>query len=252
VKLSRPLSALAAGALLAVTAPALALDPATARGRADIAIRAVEAEAAKGPDPSRFRFPPPTPAERVAAGDMLLRTKDYEPSIATLSKVLELHRQGSVQVSAYADATFLIAEAYFQSGQYLSARRHYREVLEKGLDSSFSLYVGRSMSRLVDVALRTGDLDGLDFVFARLGSLPASDTSGSLGYARAKALFARRDYPAAKAAAQAVPTSSERSASRRCQLRRQARSRHSASTVRRSSSSAASRRCRRARLRAVW
>jgi tetratricopeptide (TPR) repeat protein len=208
VKLSRPLSALAAGALFAVTGHALALDPEVARGRADIAIRAVEAEAGKGPDASRFRFPPPSPAERVAAGDMLLRTKDYDLSISTLSKVLELHRQGSVPVSAYADATFLIAEAYFQSGQYLSARRHYREVLEKALEPTYALYVGRALSRLVDVALRTGDLDGLDFVFARLGSLPASDTSGSLGYARAKALFARRDYGAAKAAAQAVPPTS--------------------------------------------
>jgi tetratricopeptide (TPR) repeat protein len=209
VRLARPLSALAAGALFAVTGQALALDPVTARGRADIAIRAVEADAAKGPDASRFRFPPPTPAERVAAGDMLLRTRDYELSISTLSKVLELYRQGGVPVSAYADSTFLIAEAYFQSGQYLSARRHYREVLEKALEAPFTMYVGRSLSRLVDVALRTGDLDGLDFVFARLGSLPASDASGSLGYARAKALFARRDYPAAKAAAQAVPMASQ-------------------------------------------
>jgi tetratricopeptide (TPR) repeat protein len=208
VTLARPLSALAAGALFAVAGSAFALDATTARGRADIAIRAVEADAAKGPDASRFRFPPPTPAERVAAGDMLLRTKDYELSISTLSKVLELYRQGGVPVSAYADATFLIGEAYFQSGQYLSARRHYREVLEKAGEAPYAMYVGRSLSRLVDVALRTGDLDGLDFVFARLGSLPASDTSGSLGYARAKALFARRDYPAAKVAAQSVPTTS--------------------------------------------
>lgn len=209
MRLARPLSALAAGALFTVTGQALALDPVTARGRADIAIRAVEADASKGPDASRFRVPPPTPAQRVAAGEMLLRTKDYEFSISTLSKVLELYRQGGVPVSAFADSTFLIAEAYFQSGQYLSARRYYREVLEKALDASFTAYAGRSLSRLVDVALRTGDLDGLDFVFARLGSLPASDASGSLGYARAKALFARRDFGAAKAAAQAVPAASE-------------------------------------------
>ena len=100
MRLARPLSALAAGALFAVAGQAFALDAATARGRADIAIRAVEADAAKGPDASRFRFPPPTPAERVAAGDMLLRTKDYERSISTLSKVLELYRQGGVPVSA--------------------------------------------------------------------------------------------------------------------------------------------------------
>jgi tetratricopeptide (TPR) repeat protein len=209
VRLRRARSILAAGALVLVAGESLAVDAATARGRADIAIRAVEADAAKGPDPSRFRLPPPTPAQRVAAGDMLLRTKDYDRAILTLSKVLELHRQGKVPVNAYADATFLIGEAYFQSSQYLSARRHYREVLEKGTEGPYSAYVGRSLSRLVDIALRTRDLGGLDFVFARLGSLPANDASGSLGYARAKALFARNDFTSARAAVAAVPAGSE-------------------------------------------
>jgi len=209
VRFGRPRAALAVGALFFVSGEALAIDADIARGRADMAIRAVEADVSKGPDASRFRFPPPTPAERVAAGDMLLRTKDYDRAILTLSKVLELYRQGQVPVNAYADATFLIGEAYFQSEQYLSARRHYREVLDKAQQGPYSSYVGRSLSRLVDVALRTGDLDGLDFVFARLGSLPQTDTSGSLGYARAKAYFARQDFTSAKSAVAAVPTGTE-------------------------------------------
>ena len=49
----------------------------------------------------------------------------------TLNKVLELHRQGKMPEQALADATFLLGEAYFQSHQYLSARRDYREVLDK-------------------------------------------------------------------------------------------------------------------------
>ncbi len=209
MKLRFPTQALTATACLLLAARAFALDAGTARGRADIAIRAVEADASKGPDASRFRFTPPTPAQRVAAGDMLLRTKDYDRSISTLAKVLELHRQGQIPENAFADATALIAEAYFQSSQYLSARRHFREVLDRGQRGPFSVYVGRALSRLVDVALRTGDLDSLDYVFARLGTLPASDASGSLGYARAKALFARRDFPSAKAAVNAVPMTSE-------------------------------------------
>ncbi len=202
--------ALALGALLsAVARPALAVGADEARGRAEQAIRAVEAEALKGPDPARLRFPPPTPAQRVAAGDMLLRTGDHDSAINQLSKVLELFRQGQMPEQAYADASFLIGEAYFRSGQYLSARRHYREILDSAAKPAFGAYAGRGLSRLVDVALRTGDLASLDYVFSRLDSLPVADSTGSLAYARAKALFARRDLSAAKSAVNAVPANSE-------------------------------------------
>ena len=188
--------------------PALA-DADAIRGRADMAIRAVEADASKGPDPSRFRYVPPTPAQRVAAGELLLRTGDFDRSIETLSKVLELYRRGEVPDNACADATFLIGEAYFQSSQYLSARRHYREVFDKSAQSAFQAYAGRVISRLVDIALRTGELDSLDYIFARLSSLPVTDSTGSLAYARAKALFARHSFADAKSAVSAVPPASE-------------------------------------------
>jgi tetratricopeptide (TPR) repeat protein len=140
---------------------------------------------------------------------MLLRTGDYDAAVDQLSKILELRRQGQMPENAYADATFLIAEAYFKSGQYLSGRRHYREVLDSAAKPAFGTYAGRSLSRLVDIALRTNDLGSLDYVFARLDSLPVADTNGSLAYARAKALFARRDFTAAKSAVNAVPANSE-------------------------------------------
>jgi tetratricopeptide (TPR) repeat protein len=202
-------SALALGLSIAgFTRPAFA-DADAIRGRAEMAIRAVEADATKGPDTSRFRYVPPTPAQRVAAGDLLLRTGDYDRAVETLSKVLELYTRGEVPDSACADATFLIAEAYFQSNQYRSARRHYREIFDKGTQSAFQSYVGRSISRLVDIALRTNDLDSLDYVFARLASLPVTDSSGSLAYARAKAYFARHSFAEAKNAVAAVPPGSE-------------------------------------------
>jgi tetratricopeptide (TPR) repeat protein len=204
-----PATALALGAsLFGVTSPAFALDSATARARADIAIRTVESEALKGTDTTP-RFPPATPAQRVAAGDMLLRTKDYDRAVTALSKVLELSRRGEVPDSATTDATFLLGEAYFQSHQYLSARRHFRELLDRGTQPAASAYLGRALSRLVDVALRTKDLDGLDYVFARINTLPVTDASGSLAYARAKALFARNDYGAAKSAIGSVAAGSE-------------------------------------------
>ncbi len=140
---------------------------------------------------------------------MLLRTKDYQRAVAELSKVLELHRSGNVAETGYADASFMIGEAYFQSRQYLSARRHFREILDQGMKPIFESYVGRAISRLVDVALRTGDPESLDYVFARLDRVPASDRSGSLAYARAKVLFAKRDLAAARQALNVVPAGSD-------------------------------------------
>jgi tetratricopeptide (TPR) repeat protein len=195
--------------LLALSGHAFALGATEARGKADLAIRGVEADAAKGVGGLPVRVQPITPAQRVAAGDMLLRNRDYDRAIDTLSKVIELHRQGKMPETALADGTFLLAEAYFQSNQYLSARRHYREILDRSSSARFAAYVGRALSRLVDVALRTDDLESLDYVFARLNSLPQGDPSGSLAYARAKALFARGDFPASKAAINTVPAGSE-------------------------------------------
>ncbi|MEI9951156.1 MAG: tetratricopeptide repeat protein [Pseudomonadota bacterium] len=206
---------LRSGALAAVgwalffARPGLALSTSEAQGRATTAIQGVEAEIGKAPPQSKFREPPATPAVRIANADMLLHAKNYDAAVEILSKVLELNRQGKASEADYADASFLIGEAYFQSRQYLSARRHYREVLDRVARPAYSEYVGRSLSRLVDIALRTDDLQSLDYVFARLDSVPQTDKSGSLAYARAKALYARRDYGAAKSAVNSVPVGSE-------------------------------------------
>jgi len=199
----------AVGLALLFARPSLALSTSEAQGRATTAIQGVEADIGKAPPASKFREPPVTPAVRLANADMLLHAKNYDAAIEVLSKVLELNRQGKASEADYADASFLIGEAYFQSRQYLSARRHYRDVLDHASRPAYSEYLGRSLSRLVDVALRTDDLESLDYVFSRLDSVPQTDKSGSLPYARAKALYARKDYAAAKSAVNAVPVGSE-------------------------------------------
>ena len=51
-------------------------------------------------------------------------------------------------------ALFLLAESYFKTKQYLSARRHYREIVERRAEARTTRTPARSLSRLVDVALR--------------------------------------------------------------------------------------------------
>ena len=199
----------AVGLALFFARPSLALSTSEAQGRATTAVQSVEAEIGRPPPASKFREPPATPAVRLANADMLLHAKNYDAAVGVLNKVLELSRQGKATETDYADASFLIGEAYFQSRQYLSARRHYREVLDHAARPSYGEYVGRSLSRLVDVALRTDDLESLDYVFARLDALPQADKSGSLAYARSKAFYARKDYGAAKSAVNSVPVGSD-------------------------------------------
>jgi tetratricopeptide (TPR) repeat protein len=191
---------------LGTATSAFALSGAEARERAQSALSGVEgglgsvkAAAAKA---SRQKM---TPAQRVAAGDILFRNKDYERAIEVFSQVVELGRQGRADSASLADGLFFLGESYLKTKQYLSARRAYREIVDKGSSSPYDSYAGRAVSRLIDIALRTQNYESLDEIFAKLNSLPSSGSDGSLQYARGKALFAKKDYDAAKTAVGNVP-----------------------------------------------
>jgi hypothetical protein len=79
-------------------APAWAVDAAEARGKADIAIRGAEADYASvqaAIDKAKVRNDL-TPEKRIVAGELLMRTGDYDRAIHVLSQVLELHRRGQI------------------------------------------------------------------------------------------------------------------------------------------------------------
>lgn len=203
---------LAVGAVLAalsVSAPASAVSASEARNRAQAAIVSVEngvgnvQKAAARANRQKL-----TSAQRIAAGDILFRNKDYERAIEVFSQVVELGRQGRADTASIADAQFFLGESYLKSKQYLSARRAYREILEKSSASPYDSYAGRAVSRLVDIALRTQNYDSIDEIIAKLASLPTSDSTGSLQYARGKALYAKKDYDAARASLGNVGVSS--------------------------------------------
>jgi tetratricopeptide (TPR) repeat protein len=149
-----------------------------------------------------------TPEERIAAGEILLRNRDWERAIQTFSQVKELHSQGKVAEPAFVDAEYLLGEAYFRSRQYLSARREYYEIAKRASSAPYDTYAGRSLSRLVDVALRTEQPSALAVLDSLVPALPASDTSGSIQYARAKYFYAKGEYAKAReAVSQVGPTS---------------------------------------------
>ena len=200
-------------ALLSIStvSPAFAVDADEAKGNAELAIRSAEADigSIQASIEKARRATLTTPEQRIVAGELLMRTKDYGRAIDVLSQVIELHRRGKVPEPAYADATFLIAETYFKDDQHLAAAQHYKDIVEKGMQSPYDAYVGRSLSRLVDVSIRTQHDDVLAYVFQRLAQLPASDASGSLQYARGKAYLAKGDRAASKSALESVAKNSD-------------------------------------------
>lgn len=144
------------------------------------------------------------PEKLIAVGELSLRTKDYGQAIDTFNQVLELHRQGKAGINAHADGLFLLGDAYFESGQLLSARRHYSELLELANQAPYDSYAGRSLARLVDVALHTRRLDELDALRVQAGRVSASDPTGSFDYARGKLHFAQGNFSEARRVLAAV------------------------------------------------
>jgi len=138
---------------------------------------------------------------RLANGELLYRTKDYEHASVVFSEILE----GFPDTPSYPDALFLLGETYYASREYLAARRAYREVVNKSSDPRFQSYVARSLARLVDIALRINDLAGIDEVFAHLGAIPPGPIDAGLTYAKGKGYYAKQDYGDAVQAFGSIP-----------------------------------------------
>jgi len=184
---------LAGAALLLARAPAvLAVDANDARSEAARDIQSVRADLSRlVPGLVAQRRAARSTEKMIASGDLALRAKDYEQAIDVFNQVVELYRQGKASPNAHADGLFLLAQAYFESGQLLSARRHYTELLDHAQRPPYDSYAGRSLARLVDVAVQTGRPDTLDAIAARVAALRAVDPTGSFEYARGKLSLAR-------------------------------------------------------------
>jgi len=138
-----------------------------------------------------------SPEARLADGQMLLLSKDFDHAAAVFNQIIEKY---PTHPTAYPDALFMLGESYYGGKQYLSARRVYRQVVDRGAERGFSSYAPKALARLIDVALRTHDYATLDDVFAKISQLPPAAVEGELNYARAKGFFAKKDFAGARSA----------------------------------------------------
>ena len=126
-----------------------------------------------------------SPEERLSDGRVLLSLKSYVPASMVLTDVVENHPE-SPQVS---EARYLLGEALFGAGDYLGARTRFREVLAHGDEPATRPYTSRALGRLIEIAIRTHNFDGVDEYFERMNRLPTQEVEAAATYFKAKFIY---------------------------------------------------------------
>jgi tetratricopeptide (TPR) repeat protein/DNA-binding transcriptional ArsR family regulator len=133
------------------------------------------------------------PEQRLADGEVLMKSKDYDRAITVLDSIVIKYAQNSRVV---AEAESLLGETYFRSGQLLSARRKYTEIL-KSNNKAYTPFAPRAFARLVDIAIRTKQFDELDKAIALVDNAGIT-AEGTVHYAKGKALIVKKKLDEAR------------------------------------------------------
>ncbi|APS00922.1 hypothetical protein BCY86_06120 [Pajaroellobacter abortibovis] len=141
------------------------------------------------------------PEEHLAEGEMLFYARDYPRAAVVLTEIIEKYPDTPSQI----DALWLRGETYYGSKEYLAARRDYRALVFKAAEERFQYYLAKALARLIDVSVRTNDLDSLEEIVHQLGSLVDKLQEPALFYARGKGLYLKQRFAEAAESFRAVP-----------------------------------------------
>jgi TolA-binding protein len=123
--------------------------------------------------------------ERLTDGELFYRLKDYVRASIILTDVVDNYPQHP----AVADALFLLGESLYSAGDYLGARTRFRQLIGRADETPFRPFASRSLGRLIEIAIRTRDFDGVEGYFERLSRLPPQEVEAATTYFRAKYLY---------------------------------------------------------------
>jgi TolA-binding protein len=123
--------------------------------------------------------------ERLTDGELFYRLKDYVRASIILTDVVDNHPQHP----AVADALFLLGESLYSAGDHLGARTRFRQLIGRAEEPAFRPFASRSLGRLIEIAIRTRDFDGVEGYFERLSRLPPQEVEAATSYFRAKYLY---------------------------------------------------------------
>ena len=138
---------------------------------------------------------------RLLDAELLFNLKNYREAATVLLDVVDNYPNAH----AYDDAIFLLAESCFQDKDLNSARHYYRQAIQKRTGSGQEQ---TALGRLIEIALSTGDMDGVDDYLTLLSGIPAASVQPSVPYVRGKAAYSRDRLDDALAAFQSIPASS--------------------------------------------
>ena len=194
-----------AGALLAALLPIGLVAPAAHAGEVEEANgRLVDLEERVRVLSVGFHDTPdvdPTLAERrVLDAELMFNLKNYREAATLLLDVVDKYPTASV----YDDALFLLGESLFQDKDQNSARTYFRQVVQKRTGSRAEQ---NALGRLIEIALRTGEMDEVDDYLARLQNVPIAFLEPSVPYVRGKYAYFRGHLDEALAAFDSLPPS---------------------------------------------
>ncbi|MEZ4406084.1 MAG: tetratricopeptide repeat protein [Polyangiales bacterium] len=141
--------------------------------------------------------------ERFADAELLYRLRDYARASVLFTDIVENY----ANTPAYPQGLYLLGDALYLAGDRFGARSRFREVLRHANEPVFRPFVQRALGRLIEIALRTNNYEGVDEYFRQLGQIPPSELEAQTTYIRGKYLFLRAtpDYDGARAAFEAIP-----------------------------------------------
>jgi TolA-binding protein len=137
---------------------------------------------------------------RVLDAELLFNLKNYREAATLLLDVVDKYPNSR----SYDDALFLLGESLFQDKDLNSARRYFRQAIQKRTGSSQEQ---NALGRLIEIALRTGDLDEVDDYLARLQNVPLASLQPSVPYVRGKCAYFRDRLDEALAVFESLPPS---------------------------------------------
>lgn len=180
--------------LIAVTLAGLSAGSSQAQAqdtaKADAHLRALETESQQvsaEPISSQRTRSATYVEERLTDGELYYRLQDYVRASIILTDIVDNYPQHR----ATPDALFMLGESLYAAGDYLGARTRLRQVIDHSSEPAYRPYASRSLGRLIEIAIRTRNFDGVDGYFETLSRLPPQEVEAATAYFRAKYLFSR-------------------------------------------------------------
>ena len=121
---------------------------------------------------------------RVVDAEMLFKLKNYNEAATVLLDVVEKYPNAQ----GYDDALVLLGESLFQDRDFNSARHYFALAAKRNAGSRLEQ---RALQRLIEIGLRTGDLDDLEEYLKRLERVPPAELEPSVPYVRGKYAYFR-------------------------------------------------------------